>query len=232
MAATAVVQALLVGALAPLGERGVPSGIAKRPVDRPLQLTRTGFAGDRQGDARHHGGPDKAVHHYCFDHYAAWRAEIGDAPVLAAPGAFGENLSTEGLDETNVAIGDVFRIGTALIEVSQGRQPCWRLNLRFDRPDMALRVQRTGRTGWYYRVLEEGVVAPGDRMIRVERRLPEWPLQRLWRTLYVDTMDVQTLRAMAALSTLPEGWRRHAERRLATGRVEDWSRRLNGGEPG
>ena len=219
---------LLIGPVAPLGEPQAPSGIDKHPVTGRLWLAAAGFAGDAQGDRKHHGGPDKAVHHYAFDHYAAWRTEIGDAPVLRQPGAFGENLSTSGIDESGVAVGDVFRVGTALIEVSQGRQPCWKLNLRFGIADMARRVQNSGRTGWYYRVLEPGFVAPDDELQLVERRSPAWTIRRLWHTLYVDVLNRDELAAMAALSNLPDSWRRHAQRRLTTHAVEDWSRRLQG----
>ena len=217
---------LLVGQVAPLGE--TLSGIAKAPVAGPVRLTATGFEGDAQADTRVHGGPDKAVHHYPFEHYDLWRAEVGERPALAAPGGFGENLSTRGLDEHAVAIGDVFRLGSALIEVSQGRQPCWKLNLRLDVPDMAQRVQGTGRTGWYYRVLEPGVVEAGDAFELQDRRSPDWTIHRLWRTLYVDTLNRDELAAMAALEHLPEGWRKYARRRLETRRVEDWSARLGG----
>jgi MOSC domain-containing protein YiiM len=219
---------LLIGEVALLAGTQTPSGIDKRSTSGPLRLEREGFQGDGHGDTRHHGGPDKAVHHYAFEHYAVWQREIGDRPVLARPGAFGENLSTIGLDEANIAIGDVFRLGTALIEVSQGRQPCWKLNLRFDVPDMARQVQNSGRTGWYYRVLEPGTVAAGDVLTLVDRRSPEWTIRRLWRTLYVDVLNRDELAAMAALQHLPAGWRRHAERRLETRTVEDWSRRLDG----
>ncbi|MFD1331704.1 MOSC domain-containing protein [Methylopila musalis] len=221
-------DALLVGALAPLGPRAAPSGIAKSPVNRPLALGPLGFEGDAQGDLRVHGGPDKAVHHYPFEHYAAWSDDIGPHPLLSAPGAFGENLSTRGLTEETVALGDLFRLGTALVEVSQGRQPCWKLNARFGRPRLAAEVQASGRTGWYYRVREPGVVAPGDALTLLERPTPDWPLRRLWRILYVETLDRDELAAMAALPGLPDGWRRHAERRLASGRVEDWAPRLEG----
>ena len=217
---------LLVGQVAPLGE--TLSGIAKAPVAGPVRLTATGFEGDAQAYSRVHGGLDKAVHHYPYDHYALWRAEVGERPALATPGGFGENLSTQGLDETQVAIGDVFRLGSALIEVSQGRQPCWKLNLRFGVQDMARRVQASGRTGWYYRVLEAGEVVAGDQLELLERRAPEWTIERLWRTLYVDVLDRQELQAMAGLELLPDGWRRYAQRRLATRRVEDWSARLDG----
>src|SRR5690606_21570785 len=103
-----------------------------------------GLEGDEQGDPRVHGGVDKAVHHYPFEHYAAWRAELGDLPVLAAPGAFGENLCSTGLDEDSVCLADRYALGDAVLEVSQGRQPCWKLNDRFGVRDMARRVQDSG----------------------------------------------------------------------------------------
>lgn len=227
--------ALLTGAVAPLSDpatgRTVLSGIAKTPVapeSGPLWLGPGGFSGDGQGDPRHHGGPEKAVHHYPFDHYPRWQADLGPHPLLRAAGAFGENLSTQGLDETTVAVGDVFRLGGALIQVSQGRQPCFRLTLRFGRADMARRVQGSGRTGWYYRVLEPGPVSPGDALMLVDRAAPAWPLARLWRTLYADPLNRGELRRMAALAPLAEGWRTLALRRLDSGVVEDWRRRLDG----
>jgi MOSC domain-containing protein YiiM len=148
--------------------------------------------------------------------------------LLEAPGAFGENISITGMTEDMVAVGDVFRLGGALMQVSQGRQPCWKLNHRFGVPDMARRVQDTGRTGWYYRVLDPGMVAPGDDLVLIDRLAPEWTLHRLWRAMYVDRLNRTELQAIAALDVLAEGWRRYAQRRLDSGRVEDWRPRLEG----
>jgi len=242
---------LLTGKAAPLPGSRQPSGIDKRLVDRPLMLDRQGIQGDEQADRRVHGGPEKAVHHYAFDHYATWRGELAASPaapgashprtpagyleneeaagLLDAPGAFGENVSTQGLTEADVAVGDIFRLGGALVQVSQGRQPCWKLNHRFGIRDMARRVQDSGRSGWYYRVLEPGIVAPGDRLSLVERAAPDWTLRRLWQALYVDRLNLAELRGIAGLEVLAEGWRRHAVRRLESGRVENWTRRLEGG---
>jgi MOSC domain-containing protein YiiM len=239
---------LLTGRAAPLPGSDQKSGIDKRPVGRPLMLGSEGFEGDEQADRRVHGGPEKAVHHYPYDHYAAWRADFGLAkpgvshprtPVgyldmkepgglLTAPGAFGENVSTRGLTEADVAVGDIFRLGEALVQVSQGRQPCWKLSRRFGVQDMARRVQETGRTGWYYRVLQPGLVATGDALERIDRVAPEWTLQRLWHALYVDRLNLAELQGIAALEVLADGWRRYAIRRLESGRVEDWSKRLEG----
>lgn len=218
--------ALMTGHVAPLGAGGVTSGIAKRPVAAAVMLHDHGLEGDEQGDLRHHGGPEKALHHYPLDHYAGWAAGIGARPLLDAPGAFGENLSTLGLAEGDVAVGDVFRLGQAVIEVSQGRQPCWKLNRRFGVPDMSRRVQDSGRTGWYYRVIEGGRIAPDAVLTRIDRRAPDWTIERLSRALYGAEPDRGEWAAMAALEVLTPNWRALALRRLETGAIEDWDRRL------
>jgi MOSC domain-containing protein YiiM len=234
---------LLVGKAAPLPGSDQPSGIAKHAVDRPLRLGPEGLEGDEQADRRVHGGLEKAVHHYPFDHYAAWAEDLAVAPdppdrgpaadrllpdLLGTPGAFGENVSTLGMAEADLAVGDIFRLGTALVQVSQGRQPCWKLSRRFGMQDMARQVQDSGRTGWYYRVLEAGIVAPDAQIALIDRVAAEWSLPRLWRAFYVDGMNLSELRGIATLEVLAESWRRHALRRLESGRIEDWSQRLEG----
>jgi len=223
----AVVGHLLAGRAVPFGPRGEPSAIAKRPVAGPIALGLEGLACDQQGDRRHHGGPEKALLHYAIDHYEAWRAELPEAAQrLDAPGAFGENVSTLGLTEAAICAGDVLRIGGALVQVSQGRQPCWKLNVRFGRRDMARRVQSSGRTGWYYRVIEPGAIAAGDAVALIDRPHPDWPVARLLGVLYRDTLDRDALEAMAAMPELAESWRDLAARRLETRAVESWTSRL------
>lgn len=219
---------VMLGRVEPLCDTTHFSAIAKHPVDVPVALGPNGFEGDAQADRRHHGGPEKAVHHYAFDHYPWWQSEIGMRDVLRQPGAFGENLSTLGLTEEDVCIGDIFRLGAALIEVSQARQPCWKLNQRFMCADMARRVQGSRKTGWYYRVLEPGIVAPGDSLALVERPHPAWTISALLRTLYLKPMDVSALTELAGLEVLTESWRMLFRRRAETLAVEDWSRRLDG----
>lgn len=221
------VDALLAGAAVPYTRPGSRSAIAKSPRTGPVWIGELGLEGDEQGDPRVHGGPDKAVHHYPFDHYAAWRAELGELPVLAAPGAFGENVSTRGLDESSVCLGDRYALGGAVLEVSQGRQPCWKLNDRFGVPDMARRVQDTGRTGWYYRVLEPGSARAGDAFRLLERPFADWPLARLMQLLARRVLEPAPLREALELPLVPS-WRRVLERRLASSEVEDWGRRIDG----
>lgn len=215
------------GRVAPLGPAGVPSGIDKRPCAGPVMALRDGLEGDEQGDRARHGGPDKALHAYALSHYPAWIRDLPEQGRRFEAGAFGENLVIAGASEADLCLFDRYRIGGAVVEISQTRQPCWRLNLRFDLPGMAARVQETGRTGWYFRVIEEGRIAPGDRAGLVARPCPDWPLVRVWRLLYRDTSDREALTAFAALSGLPQSWRRMAEARLARGTVEDWRPRLD-----
>lgn len=210
------------------GRPGGMSGIAKQPITGPVRIGPRGLEGDEQGDLRVHGGPDKAVHHYAHEHYRAWREQLGPLPVLDAPGAFGENFSTTGVTEADLCWGDRVRAGSALLEVSQSRQPCWKLNTRFGIADMALRVQRTGYTGWYYRVLEPGQVQAGDALWLVERPHRAWPLARVIAVLYRQRMlDPDLLRELARLR-LPASWQKLVQQRLEAGTVEDWSRRVDG----
>jgi MOSC domain-containing protein YiiM len=205
-------NALLIGAIAPLDEKR-KSAIAKRAVDVPLRLTVAGLEGDFQADKYHHGGPDKAVHLYPFDHYARWRGEMADHPRLAAPGGFGENFSTNGLLEDQVCIGDRFRIGTALIEVSQGRKPCSIQGRFLDWPKLPALMVKERRSGWYARVIEEGVVTAGDMLTLVERPLPDWSVKRVFGLLIAGDYktDPAALDVLAAMALLHDGWRKRAE---------------------
>jgi MOSC domain-containing protein YiiM len=226
--ATAVrVDALLAGVALPYTRPGSMSAIDKHPLAGRVAIAAWGLVGDQQGDLRVHGGPDKAVHHYPFEHYAAWRTELGALRHLQAPGGFGENISTQGLDECDVCLGDRFALGSAVLEVSQGRQPCWKLNDRFAVADMARRVQATGRTGWYYRVLQPGYTQAGDMLQRVARPWPAWPLRRLGSLLFDRVIDRASLEPALDLPLVPS-WRRLVERRLQTAAVEDWQPRLDG----
>lgn len=221
------VDALLTGKAVPYTRPDSRSGIDKHPRAGLIRITELGLSGDEQGDLRVHGGIDKAVHHYPFEHYASWRDEMGAHPMLEAPGAFGENISTQGLTEATVCLGDRFELGDVLLEVSQGRQPCWKLNDRFDVPDMARRVQDTGRSGWYYRVLHAGHAQAGDTLTLIERPHPGWPLARLATLLYQRVLDPALLEPALALPLVPS-WRKIIERRLQQSVVEDWGKRIDG----
>jgi len=142
------------------------TGMCKKPVAGPLLLTKLGFDGDGVGDRKHHGGEDKAVCVYSLDHYAYWGSVLG----IEMPGAaFGENLSVVGMREEAVCIGEIYAIGTAVVQVSQPRQPCGTLAARYGRSDFVKLVAESGRTGFYFRVLTEGQVRAGDTLTLMER---------------------------------------------------------------
>ncbi|WP_437287400.1 MOSC domain-containing protein [Sorangium sp. So ce406] len=217
---------LLVGKKVPLAPSGHLSAIAKSLVVEPLRLSERGLEGDEQGDMARHGGVEKALHHVPLEHYGWWEQRLGLPARSLAVGAFGENLSTRGLDESSVCVGDTWALGSAVIQVSQGRQPCWKLNLRFSRADMALLLQESGRSGWYYRVLRPGVVAPQDGLALLHRPQPSWPIARLLRALHRDGLNHAELERMEALPELAPSWRAIARRRLDLRAIEDFAPRL------
>lgn len=203
------ILAVLVGKVRAFRGENEPSAIGKQPVEHAVAVGALGLAGDEQADRAVHGGIDKAIHHYPADHYAGWRQQLGDVPLLDTPGAFGENISTTGLDETNVFLGDRFRLGTALVEVSQARQPCWKLDHRFGTKGVMAQVVKTRRTGWYYRVLETGEVRAGDTLELVERPYPDWPLASLFGLLIGGEAKDRPadLRALRDVPVLAETWK-------------------------
>lgn len=215
------------GRVRPYTRPGSTSAIDKQPVAGAVAVQALGLVGDEQADTRHHGGPDKAVHVYAWSHYPWWRTAIGAPEVLQRPGAFGENLSVEGVDEHSVCLGDTWQVGSARLVVTQGRQPCWKLNERFGVPDMARRVQDTGRTGWYLRVLQPGHVQAGDTIQLTARPHPDWPLERLAGLIRARVTDPAVLQHTLALP-LPPSWHKLFEQRMASGSVEAWERRLDG----
>ena len=185
------------------------SAIDKTPVDEKLHVGFLGIDGDEQADLTVHGGVDKAVHHYPRDHYDWWAETLGRHALLDAPGAFGENISTAGLDEDSVFLGDRFRLGTALVEVTQARQPCWKLDHRFGAKGVMAQVVKTRRTGWYYRVLEPGEVRAGDDLELLERPFPDWPLASLFALLIGGEAKDRPadLRALRDVPVLAETWK-------------------------
>jgi len=225
------IRALLTGRVQPYTRTDSRSAIAKQPRSGPVHAGPLGLEGDEQGDLRVHGGPDKAVHCYAWAQYAPWRQELaGNATaqaLLAQPGAFGENFSLDGMDEHSVCLADQWQVGSALLEVSQGRQPCWKLNDRFAVPDMALRVQDSLRAGWYLRVLRPGQVQAGDTVYLATRPYPGWSIARLLRAIAQRDCTPETLRAILTLP-LPPSWRKLFTRRLDSACVEDWTSRLTG----
>jgi MOSC domain-containing protein YiiM len=201
------------------------SAIAKEAVDGPVWLSREGFEGDGVADRTVHGGPDKAVLVGSVEHLPFWRELLGRDDV--GPGAFGENVVLEGALEADVCIGDSFAMGEAVVQISQPRQPCWKQARRWRRKDLALQIQRTGRTGWYLRVLREGHVCNGDALTLIERPLPEWPVARANGVMHGRPADREAASALAEMPQLAQTWR-DSLRRLAAAAEGDGKKRLVG----
>lgn len=207
-------------------DRTWTTGFFKLPVPHPVWLRKLNLDGDGQADLENHGGLDKAVNVYPAEHYPYWVQTIG-LPDLQ-PGSFGENFTIEGLLESDVCIGDVFEVGDALVQVSQPRQPCWKLARRWQIKDLALLVQETGRTGWYFRVLKEGHVQAGNRLVLVERHHPSWTVFSANEVMHRRTQDRQAAQELADCTDLSSRWRNKLNRRALTGTIESTSSRLDG----
>lgn len=209
------IDALLIGQPKLFRADGTMSTMQREAVDRPVMLRKLGFEGDKVGDPTVHGGIDKAVHFYPSEHYPKWIAHFAGEnfthPLLEQAGAFGENISASGLAEDRLRIGDRFRIGKALVEVAQGRQPCWKLDHHFGVHGLSGAVISSGRCGGYFRVVEEGEVAPGDRIEQVERAPHDWTIARVFRLLigtgHKAPDAAPQLLELAQMESLAENWR-------------------------
>lgn len=205
------ISALLVGTPVPFRDDD-HSAIAKRPVEGPVRIGWLGLEGDAVADPIHHGGWDKAIHLYPQDHYGWWRERKPDQPLLDAPGAFGENIASTGMTEADICLGDRFALGSAIVEVSHGRQPCWKLDHRFGARDIMATIVKSARCGIYFRVIREGEAQAGDVMMLLERPHPDISIERLFRLLIGGghKAEPETVRALAAMPVLAEAWRKRA----------------------
>lgn len=203
------------------------TGFYKQPVLSPVRLMQTNLEGDGQADLVHHGGLDKAVLAYSANHYDDWRREL-NLPGLPF-GAFGENFTVEGLTEDDVCIGDIWKVGNqATVQVSQPRQPCWKLARRWRIKTLAALVQQTGRTGWYFRVVTEGIIAAGMPLFLLERPHPEWSIERANRVMHLERDDLVASRKLAGIPLLSVSWRTTLSRRAEQNINQDSTKRLIG----
>ena len=167
-----------------------------------------------QADLRVHGGPEKAVYAYSAAHYAPWAAEWPELESRFRPGAFGENLTVDGLTEADLCVGDIHGIGTVRLQVCQPRQPCFKLALNFGNARLPKALVRSGRSGWYYRVLTSGTLQAGDAIELVQRPLPDFPFNDLLRFLYSRELDVAALERVANTEAVARGLRSAAAQAL------------------
>ena len=215
MIASGSITAVHVGKIAPLHGDGALTAFIKSPVAGSIAVHRLGIEGDQQANLRVHGGPEKAIYGYPVSGYAGWRAEFPAMADRFGPGAMGENLAVAGLDEDSVHIGDIIRAGTALLQVAQIREPCATFAAVLGTAKIVRAMSKSGRCGWYYRVLEAGVLAAGDDHDVVERLNPGWTIARLARFATGRSGTVGAFQELATLPGLAAYWRAQATKALA-----------------
>ncbi len=181
------------------------TGIGKQPVSGPITLTLLGFEGDGVGDVKNHGGRDKAVCVYSIDYYPYWEKELG---IKMPNAAFGENFSVAGLKETDICIGDIYQAGTAVVQVSQPRQPCSTLAARYGRPDFVKTVVDSDRTGFYFKVIEEGKVKAGDAIVPVEQDSRRVSITFANHIFHHDRKNREGIERVLAVPALSESWQK------------------------
>ncbi len=206
---------LFIGQVQALPVSGRPTAMYKTPVQDPIELGVEGLIGDQHADLRVHGGPEKAVHLYPSTHYAKLAAQFGDAAPLLVPGSMGENIATADLDERDVRLGDVWQLGSALIQVCQPRNPCWKIDERFGCDGMALFIDQHLLTGWYWRVLQTGVVNPTDTLVLHQAASQATTLHQammLWRE---HRPDLDALSQLAETPGIAKVWQDKIRQRVS-----------------
>ena len=200
------IESLNIGKPITVEYRGKPldTGIYKMPAKGSVHVSVTGLDGDGQADLVNHGGPDKAICVYPLEHYSFWEEQLGKKLEYAA---FGENITTMGLLETEVCIGDIYEIGTTLVEVSQPRYPCFKLSQKHGASNMPATVLSSGFSGFYLRVLREGNIAAGDLIVKKQRGTGGVPVSRVLRMMEVGRKDKTGLADLIELESLTEGIR-------------------------
>lgn len=193
-------------------DRIIRSGIFKAPVEGPVQVNVLNLEADGQADLTVHGGPSKAVYAYPSEHYDFWRREL---PEIDFPwGSFGENLSTEGLLERELYIGDRLCVGTVELMVTEPRLPCYKLGVKFNRDDMVKRFLKSRRTGFYCAVLREGVINSGDAIQYLSRDDDRVTVADITRLYAFDTKDFDAMRRVIEVQALSESWRGYFRERI------------------
>lgn len=205
------------------------TGIFKRPVRGPIRLRQLNLEGDRQADLVHHGGIDKAVCVYPSEHWLHWSGILPQRPLVG--GEFGENFTLEGLTEAAVCIGDIFSAGSAVIQISQPRQPCWKLARRWQIKDLAVQVERTGFTGWYFRVLQEGLVDSNIPLQLIDRSYPEWTVTRANQIMHHERNNVIAAERLSLCPLLSASWQQTLRQRSRHQQSPDPQQRQFGDSP-
>ena len=205
---------LFIGSIRSLPESGRPTGIYKQPVSTAIAIDENGFVGDAQADRRVHGGPEKAIHLYPARHYQRLAAQFPEAADKLIPGSLGENISCDELDESSVRIGDIYRLGSARLQLCQPRNPCWKIDERFATEGMAAFIAEQRLTGWYWRVLTPGEVRPGDPLLLEQEASGAFTLAAALLLCQTHRPALAGLEKLAASPGIARDWQCKLENRL------------------
>ncbi|MEH6465244.1 MAG: MOSC domain-containing protein [Shewanella psychromarinicola] len=205
---------------------GVASCINQKHAVKLLTVQFDRVVGNREADSKHHGGLDRVLHHFPREHYGQYRrwdlmSTFGDAPLM------GENISTVGLNEAQVNIGDIVQIGDVTLQVTQPRSPCFKLNLQFDQPKFALAMQESRMCGWFYRVLSEGAIRSSDSIVLLERKT-DISVAKAMQIYFLAEFDAAQYQLLLECDGLAQSWVNSLQRRLDQQSIEDWAMRLYG----
>ena len=205
---------------------GFETALDKQQATARIFLSEVGLQGDECADPKHHGGVERALHQYPAEHYAYWQSQFPDRG-WQAPG-MGENISTVGMKEHTVCIGDRYQWGEAIIEISQPRSPCYKLNIRWNAEGMSEQMQQLSYCGWLYRVIQTGYVSQDDDLVLLSRDESALTVKQVADYFFNDPLNADSLAKIVASDKLTQKWRDTAEKRLVTGEVEVWDYRLFG----
>jgi len=214
---------------------GIETAIDKQPVNTKVYLSLEGFTGDQCADKRHHGGLERALHHYPLEHYAYWQEKYGDKYVEKyadkvnwQAAGMGENLSSLGMTEDTVFLGDRYQWGEAIIEVSQPRSPCFKLNKRWGIDTLSVDMQNNSRCGWLYRIIQPGLVSVNEPLQLITRVVNAMTIREVCQAFFEQPLNNDGLLQLMQQTTLSDSWMDKVVQRLETGKVENWRFRLLG----
>lgn len=202
----------------PFQNKSIQTGIYKKPVSEPVFVSHFKMEGDGQADLTVHGGLDKAVCVYCFEHYPYWEETLGQK---LSPGAFGENLTISGATEEDIMIGDIYQMGEVVFQVSLPRQPCYKLSVKWNEPPLPMMIKETGYTGFYFRILQEGIIECGEKLRLVERHPDAVSISFANYIKYKDKQNKEGLQKLVQLNELAEVWKSGFQNRLEEMKKEE-----------
>ena len=206
---------------------GFDTAIDKQSISNSIYLSQQGLVGDECADKNHHGGADRALHQYPLEHYDFWLKKHADKAAWVAPG-MGENISVKGMTESTVYIGDIYVWGDAIIEVSQPRSPCFKLNKRWKIDTMSIDMQESGHCGWLYRVIQSGMVSVNDPLILSNRVSNAMTVREVCEVFFGDPLNRDKLLKLRQQAKLSVSWSEKVNQRLKKHTVENWQLRLYG----